>query len=162
MPFRTHPYEQVIQNSLLARQQILFKTTAEVEAVDREGFPDQSQRLVHTSEMAENDSLQMATAQIMPVAKQGFIDFIQSLLPIAFRSGQLGQRIISGILPSRIPTGFIETVVGFIRLALVFKRQSEIIQRLSVIRVRVLFRQCLDSTTQIRFGFCKLPLADQP
>ena len=43
-----------------------------------------------------------------------------------------------------------------------FKRQSEIIQRLSVIRVRVLFRQCLDSTTQKRFGFCKLPLADQP
>jgi len=41
MSFRTHPHEQVVQDSLLARQQILFKATAEVEAVDREGFPDQ-------------------------------------------------------------------------------------------------------------------------
>ena len=162
MSFRTHPYEQIIQDSLLTRQQILFKTTTEVEAVDSKGFPNQLQGLVHSSEMTENDSFQMAAAQVMPVPEQGFIYFIQSIFPISFRSGQLGQRIITGILPGSIPTGFIEIVVGLIRLTLIFQRQPEIIQRLAVIRVRILFCQCLDSTTQIRFGFCKLPLADQP
>ena len=162
MSFPAHPYNQVIQNGLLACQQIFFEATAEVETVDLEGFADQGKRLVRTSEMPQDDRFQMAAAQVMPVTEQGLVDLVQGILPIAFRSGQLGQRIISGILPGGVPASLIEEAVGFVRLALVFQSQSEVVQRFAVIGVRVLLRQRPDSPSQIKFGFGKLPLTDQP
>ena len=69
---------------------------------------------------------------------------------------------ISGILPGTVPCGFVETVVGFTDASLILQCQSQVVDRLSVVRVGVALLPYFHGGAEVLFRFGEASFADIP
>ena len=76
---------------------------------------------------------------IMPVADKRAVYFVQCILQTILQDRNLRTGKVPRILPGGIPTRFIETVVSLIVSSLVFQGKTEIIDRFSVVWIRITF-----------------------
>ncbi len=94
--------------------------------------------------------------KVVGVGAKAVRDMLKALLPTCGAGVKLRESPVRGRTPCGVPCGFIESGIRLVEAALIAERQTELIVRLAVVRIRIAMRQARDGCTQMCFGQRKL------
>src|SRR5690242_13009845 len=111
--------------------------------------------------MAQQGDLQMASLVMEGVSSQSSCDEANRFVKSTSPTRQPSQLKKAAVLPGCVPGCLIEGIKRFLKLALKFERQAEVIAGFTIIRVWIAQRQPFNGLTKIGFRLCKLSTTQQ-
>ena len=144
------------------RQEIEFEETTIIEEVYLQRFLAPGDGFLFFASESKNGSLQGTSLVIVGVTNQTIINFLLGILQAMLHHGNLGTLEETCILPSSVPSRFIEHIVCLIHLVLILQGKAEVIDRFAIVWVRVALHQHLDRLAKILFRLGESTFADVP
>ena len=99
---------------------------------------------------------------VVPVVDETAVHLVEGVLVAALGGADLSRLEVAGVSPCLVPGGLPEEFVGLRGLALIFQREGEVVDGLTVVGVGVALLREPDSLAQILLSLVEAPLADIP
>ena len=160
--FLTHQLLPCRKITLRLSQKETFIKATEIEAIQLQWFCNQLKSFFRTVFITQNYRFQMTCLMVMPVSDQWTVCFLQCIIPTTLQCWNLGAGKITCILPGSIPTSLIEAIISLIIFTLIFQDKSQVVQRLTIIRIRITLQLGLYCLTQISLSLLETSFSQIP
>ena len=157
-----HQVDEIVKHSLVASKQILLIAATIVEEVELLAFLADAQRLVLASGEPKHRSFQCQHLMVAAVASQTAVDFLQGIFEPAFLYRDAGSLIEGSTPPGIAPRCFPEPFVCLVQHTLIAQRQGEVVERLTVVGIRIALIENFLGMAQIGFCFTEATTAQIP
>ena len=115
---------QLIEQRLFLCNKILDIQATIIELIEFKRFPAERNCFLMTVHPIQNGGFKCACLCIVPITQKGTLGFVKRLTVIPVHTRNLCACKITGILPTAIPSSFIETVIGFLITSLIFEGKT--------------------------------------